>query len=135
MGVKRQRPVFINQRERVTITCTQGESVEYNTVFLAPDGITPWPNLGSYSARLELREFPDDPEPLATLTSEDGKIVLADSGLIVWEVPKEVTFAIGQMGLTRYRADLFALPDDGDAIHVCGYDFRMALSYTWLEGS
>lgn len=131
--VKKQKPTVIRQRERVAVTCTQGESVEYNTMFLAPDGIMPWPDLAAYSARMELREYPDDPEPLAALTSADGHISLSDSGLIVWEIPKETTFAIGRDGITRFRGDLFIYPADGDGIHVCGFDFQMGLSSTWQE--
>jgi len=133
MAAKIQKPTVIKQRERVAVDCTQGESVEINVMFLAPDGIMPWPDLASYAARMELREYPDDPAPLAVLTSADGNISLSDSGLIVGEIPKEVTFSIGRRDITRFGSDLFIYPADGDGIHVCGHDFKMSLSSTWLE--
>lgn len=124
---KTQKPIIINQRERVVIEFTQGASVEDNIMFLAPDGITPWPELSTYSAQMDLREYPDDPEPLARLTSAAGNISLSDSGLITWELPEEISAALV---VERFGTDLFAYAPDGDSVHVYGVDFRMKLSHT-----
>jgi hypothetical protein len=128
MAVRRtQKPITINQSERVVVEFVQGASVERNVMFMAPDWVTPWPELASYSAQMDLRECPDDPEPLARLTSAEGHISLSDGGLIVWEIPESVSAALE---LERFGGDLFVYAPDGDAVHVYGVDFRMTLSHT-----
>lgn len=122
------RNVNISQGARVSVTFTQGESVERNIWYMQPDGVTPFPELSLYSARMDLRESQDDPLPLATLTSEDGDIALSDTGLIVWEIPASVS---SDLDATVFGGDLFIYAPDGDAIAVCGFDFNMAPSYTW----
>ena len=118
----------ITQGQRVLVEFTQGESVERNVFFFMPNGVTPIADLSTYSARMELRENPDDPTPLATLVSgADGDIFLSDTGLIVWEIPGSVTRAFEATG---FGGDLFVYAPDGDAIKVCGFDFEMELSYT-----
>ena len=118
----------ITQGGRVSVAFTQGESVERNIWYMQPDGVTPFPELSSYSARMDLRESPDDTTPLATLTSEDGDIALSDTGLIVWEIPASVSKGLDA---PAFGGDLFIYAPDGDAIVVCGFDFNMTPSYTW----
>ena len=118
----------INQGGRVTVEFTQGESVERNVWYMQPDGVTPFPDLSLYSARMDLRESPEDTTPLATLTSEDGDIALSDTGLIVWEIPASLSRGIDAL---VFGSDLFIYAPDGDAINVCGFDFNMTPSYTW----
>lgn len=118
----------ITQGGRVSVAFTQGESVERNIWYMQPDGVTPFPELSSYSARMDLRESPEDTTPLATLTSEDGDIALSDTGLIVWEIPASVSRGLDA---TVFGGDLFIYAPDGDAIVVCGFDFNMTPSYTW----
>ena len=117
----------IYQGGRVTVKFVQGESVERNVFFFMPDGTTPISDLSAHSARMDLREYPDDPTPILTLTSEDADIFLSDTGLITWEIPGSVTkdFVVPAFG-----GDLFAYAPDGDAIMVCGFDFEMTLSHT-----
>ncbi|NCC85927.1 MAG: hypothetical protein EOM03_17705 [Clostridia bacterium] len=118
----------ITQGQRVEVAFTQGESVERNVWYFQPDGTTPFPELSSYTARMDLRESPDDPTPLATLTSEDGDIALSDTGLIVWEISAAISAALDAQA---FGGDLFITAPDADAIHVCGFDFEMTPSYTW----
>lgn len=117
----------IHQGERVHVKFTQGESVERNTFFFLPDGLTPIADLSTYQARMDLREYPDDPNPITTLTSEDGEIFLSDTGLIVWEIPGSITKTFNVL---TFGGDLFVYAPDGDAIMVCGFDFEMTLSHT-----
>lgn len=117
----------INQGGRVPVKFVQGESVERNTFFFMPDGTTPISDLSMYSARMELREYPDDPEPILTMTSQDAEIFLSDTGLIVWEIPGSVT---KDFTVPTFGGDLFVYAPDGDAIMVCGFDFEMTMSHT-----
>jgi hypothetical protein len=117
----------ITQGERVSVTFVQGESVERNTFFFMPDGVTPISDLSDYSARMDLREYPDDPDPILTLTSEGSDIALSNTGLIVWEIPGSVT---KDFEATNFGGDLFVYAPDGDAVMVCGFDFEMTLSHT-----
>ena len=117
----------IFQGERVSVEFVQGESVERNTFFFLPDGATPVSNLSAYTAKMDLREYPDDPVAIATLSSADEDIFLSDTGLIVWEIPGSVTALFEAL---TFGGDLFVYAPDGDAIMVCGFDFEMTLSHT-----
>lgn len=126
-AIKEADVATITQGGRVPVRFVQGESVERNTFFFEPDGVTPISDLSTYSARMELREYPDDPEPILTMTSEDLDIFLSDTGLIVWEIPGSVT---QNFEVPTFGGDLFVYAPDGDAIMVCGFDFEMTLSHT-----
>lgn len=117
----------INQGGRVPVRFVQGESVERNVFFFMPDGTTPVSDLSAYTARMDLREYPGDPVPLVTLSSETNEIALADTGLITWEIPGSVTDTFEAMS---FGGDLFVYAPDGDAVMVCGFDFEMTLSHT-----
>ena len=117
----------IHQSERVSVRFTQGESVERNVFFFMPDGVTPVSDLSDYSARMDLREYPDDPEPILTMTSADSDIFLSDTGLITWEIPGSMT---KDFEAPTFGGDLFVYAPDGDSIMVCGFDFEMTLSHT-----
>lgn len=122
----------IKQGERVIVEFVQGATVKGNIMFLGPDRVTPWPDLDTCTARMELREIADDTDALATLTSEAGDIVLSASGLIVWEISAEDSAALTA---ENSYGDLFIYQPDGDAVHVCGYDFVMTKSYTKQESA
>lgn len=117
----------IKQGERVEVEFTQGATLEGNLFFFASDGVTPYPGLENHTAIMEFREFPDDADALVTITSEDGDIILSESGLIVWEVSGSVTAALEAQ---KFKGDLFVVAPDGDSVHVMGYDVTMAASYT-----
>lgn len=117
----------IYQGGRVPVRFVQGESVERNTFFFMPDGVTPVADLSTYEARMDLREYPDDPTALLSMSSEDGSIFLSDTGLIVWEIPGSVT---KDFNAITFGGDLFVHAPDGDAIMVCGFDFEMTISHT-----
>ena len=105
----------------------QGESIERNVFFFLPDGVTPISDLSTYSAKMDLREYPDDPVAMASLSSADGDIALSDNGLILWEIPGSVTALFEAL---NFGGDLFVYAPDGDSIMVCGFDFEMTMSHT-----
>lgn len=125
--IKEAEVATITQGERVTVRFTQGESVERNVFFFLPDGVTPVSDLQDYTARMELREYPDDPTPLTILTSAASNIFLSSTGLIVWEIPGSITKTFEA---PTFFGDLFVYAPDGDAVMVCGFDFEMNLSHT-----
>lgn len=110
----------ISQGERVKVVFTQGESVERNVYYVIDD-------IEDYTARMELREDPEDTTALALLTTENGRIAISSTGLITWEIPASVSAAID---VQVFGGDLFIYAPDGDAIMVCGFDFEMNYSYT-----
>lgn len=113
--------------DETVVKFTQGSTVEGVVLYLAPDRVTPYPALETYSAFLDFREWNDDPLPLHSLASSRGEIVLAASGLIVWQLPGSVSATFGSESI---RGDLFLRSPDGDVIPVVRYRFEMKFSYT-----